>query len=117
MDATELHEKLLKTWLSAEEDQTLKAYGTSYFPTLKVGDVTLYTRPARTVVSGPAGGHMEVDGMRYIFVDDNGKWQWNFLDKSGDGQGFQGPFDFFLKKYDISDAEWLCDKTPAPSMG
>lgn len=108
MNETEVHEKLLQTWLEATtEDGSIAAYGRIYVPTARKCGVTVYTSPARTIVRGQFGGHEEVDGVGYIFADDDGRWHWSFDDRSGNGQGFSSSFARFAEQFPLAEAEWV----------
>lgn len=110
MNETEVHEKLLQTWMEVSpEDGAISAYGRVYVPTACKDGITLYTSPARTMVRGQFGGHDEVDGVGYIFADEGGRWHWSFEDRSGNGQGFSSSFARFAEQFPLEEAEWVID--------
>jgi hypothetical protein len=108
-DGTAFREKLLSIWVDrdppANDINTRRPYGKSYWPTARKNGITLHTSPAKTHESSPVG-QREVDGVGYIFANDDGEWFYNFEGKPN-GQGMQATFGYLHDRYDWTGVEWL----------
>lgn len=108
-DGVAFKEKLLSIWLSDHAPETdlnkRRPYGKQYWPTARKNGITLHTCPMRTYKQSPVG-QQAVDGVGYIFADDEGKWFYDFEGKPN-GQGKQATFEYLHDRYNWDGVEWL----------
>lgn len=90
-------ERLLTLWFEGSNLEHMSRDSRAGVATLKFDEVTLFTRPQRTMTrAGGHGPYVEVDGLAYWLEDDAGKRREGFgKPHRGGEQGRQSTFDYF----------------------